>query len=73
MKFIETLQSIAGKIKAFFNEVIIELKKVSWPSFKEVRYTTLIVIIAVFIFGIYLFLIDIMLTRFLQLIYKIFT
>ncbi|RFT15933.1 MAG: hypothetical protein OP8BY_2331 [Candidatus Saccharicenans subterraneus] len=36
-----------------------ELKKVTWPAKQEVYGTTIIVIIAVFFFGIYLFFVDV--------------
>lgn len=73
MKIIEFIKSIFTKIKTFRDEVITELKVVSWPSKNEVWYTTIVVIIAVFIFGIYLFLVDIILTWVLEHIYKLFT
>lgn len=73
MKIIEFIKSIFTKIKTFWDEVITELKVVSWPSKNEVWYTTIVVIIAVFIFGIYLFLVDIILTWVLEHIYKLFT
>ena len=65
--------NVFTKIQSFFNEVITELKKVSWPSRKEVKDTTLVVIIAVIIFGVYLFLVDLILHAILNGIYKIFT
>ena len=65
--------NVFTKIQSFFNEVITELKKVSWPSRKEVKDTTLVVIIAVIIFGAYLFFVDLILQAILNGIYKIFT
>jgi preprotein translocase subunit SecE len=47
--------------KRFFNflkEVRAEVKKVSWPSRNEVYSTTLVVIIAMFFFGFYLYFMD---------------
>lgn len=65
--------SVIDKVKTFFSEVITEMKKVSWPTRKEVRDTTFVVIIAVIIFGVYLFVIDLALQAILQQIYKLFT
>ena len=48
--------------KRFFNflkEVRAELKKVTWPSRMEVYSTTLVVILATFFFGFYLFFMDV--------------
>jgi preprotein translocase subunit SecE len=65
--------SFIDNVKTFFSETISELKKVSWPSRKEVKDTTIVVIIAVIIFGLYLFLIDLALQAILQQIYNLFT
>ena len=42
----------------FFRDVWVEIKKVSWPSRSEVVGTTLVVIVACFLFGFYLFVVD---------------
>jgi len=54
------------RIKTFFSEVNAEVRKVTWPTLKEVRDTTIVVIIAVFLFGIFLYLVDMALHRFIQ-------
>jgi preprotein translocase subunit SecE len=46
------------RIKSFYNDVRAEMRKVTAPSFKEVQATTTVVIITVFIFGVYFALID---------------
>jgi preprotein translocase subunit SecE len=46
------------RAKSFYNDVRTEMKKVTTPSRKEVQGTTTVVIITVFIFGLYFFLID---------------
>lgn len=51
-----------GNVRQFWHEVVSEMKKVSWPSRHEVTYTTIIVIVAVFFFAVYLFLADIFFT-----------
>ena len=43
----------------FLKEVRAEVRKVTWPSRKEVYSTTIVVIIATFFFGFYLFFMDI--------------
>lgn len=48
-------------IKQFFVDVRLELRKVSWPGRKEVYGTTIVVICAVFFFGVYLGLVDLVL------------
>ena len=44
--------------RSFFRDVWAEMKKVSWPSQNEVVGTTLVVIVACFLFGFYLFVVD---------------
>ena len=46
------------RLKNFLHEVVVETKKVSWPSRDEVVATTVVVIAASFIFGIFLYLCD---------------
>jgi len=46
------------RLKTFLSEVVVETKKVTWPSRQEVINTTTVVVIASFIFGIYLYLCD---------------
>jgi preprotein translocase subunit SecE len=46
------------RTKAFYNDVRTEMKKVTAPSMKEVRATTTVVIITVFLFGLYFWAVD---------------
>ena len=46
------------RLKTFLSEVTVETRKVTWPSKQEVINTTTVVVIASFIFGIYLYLCD---------------
>ena len=48
-----------GQLKTFFSEVRTELKKVTWPSKKEVYATTVVVIVTTLFFGFYLWLLDV--------------
>jgi len=43
----------------FLKDTKAELKKVTWPSRNEVTNTTVVVILATFFFGFYLFFMDI--------------
>jgi preprotein translocase subunit SecE len=51
------------QLKSFFAEVKNELKKVTWPSWPEVRATTIVVIATTVFFGFYLFGIDLLLSQ----------
>jgi preprotein translocase subunit SecE len=59
-----------GRLTRFLSDVRAEMKKVVWPSRKEVESTTTVVIIAVFIFGLFFFLTDFV---FNQTIHQILT
>jgi preprotein translocase subunit SecE len=52
------LKQFPLRIKSFLSDVRNEMRKVTFPSRKEVQATTLVVIITVIIFGIYFFVID---------------
>ncbi|HVP44863.1 MAG TPA: preprotein translocase subunit SecE [Terriglobales bacterium] len=55
---IASVKSWPQRVKSFYTDVRMEMKKVTTPSFKEVRATSIVVIVAVFLFGLYFFLID---------------
>ena len=58
----DTAKEAAGgwfeRWRLFLSEVRNELKRVTWPTQKEVYATTVVVILTSVFFGIYLFLID---------------
>ena len=56
--FTATVKSWPQRAKSFYNDVRTEMRKVTTPSYKEVQATTTIVIITVFLFGLYFFLVD---------------
>ena len=47
-----------GQFKEFLVDVRKEVGKVSWPSRTELTGTTMVVIVAVFFFGFFLYLVD---------------
>jgi len=55
---VTTVRSWPDRIKSFYNDVRTEMRKVTAPTFKEVRATTTVVIITVFIFALYFAIID---------------
>ena len=58
------------KIKSFYNDVRMEMKKVTTPSLKEVQATTMVVIITVFIFGLYFWLVDFVIGRGIDFVFR---
>ncbi len=59
-----------AEARAFLQEVRGELKKVTWPSRKEVYSTTLVVIATSIFFGFYLWGLDLVFSRALSLAFK---
>ncbi|SPF41791.1 Protein translocase subunit SecE [Candidatus Sulfotelmatobacter kueseliae] len=55
---VTTVKSWPERIRSFYNEVRTEMRKVTAPTWKEVRATTTVVVITVFIFGLYFAVID---------------
>ena len=51
------------KIKDFMNGVQFEMKKVTWPTWDELRGSTMVVLGLSLILGIFLFVIDFFLSR----------
>jgi len=50
-----------GRGREFFHEVRQEMKRVTWPSRREVYATTVVVILTSVFFGLYLFGVDLLL------------
>ena len=51
-------QGFFGRLGQFVHDVRSELNRVTWPSLTDVRNTTIITIVAVIFFAVYLFVID---------------
>ncbi len=67
------VKSWPERVKVFYNDVRTEMKKVTAPGFKEVQATTAVVIITVFLFGLYFWVIDNVIGRSIDAIFRYFT
>jgi preprotein translocase subunit SecE len=56
--FIQRASGWPVRVKNYFEELQMEMRRVTWPSWKQVRATTLVVIAAVFAFAAYFFVVD---------------
>ncbi len=61
-----------GNARGFLAEVQSEMRRVTWPSRKEVYATTLVVILTSAFFGLYLFLLDLGLDRLMNWVFRTF-
>ena len=68
----ETAAGRFERARLFLSEVRNELKRVTWPSQKEVYATTVVVILTSAFFGLYLFALDYGLLRLVQWIFRVF-
>ena len=72
----DTVREAAGgrfeRARLFLSEVRNELKRVTWPSQKEVYATTVVVIATSVFFGVYLFALDSLLLTIFQWVLRKF-
>ena len=70
---IDTVKGAAGgrfeRARLFLSEVRNELKRVTWPSSKEVYATTVVVVLVSVFFGLYLFILDFGINNLMQWIF----
>ena len=73
---LESVREAAGgrleQMRVFLVEVRNELKRVTWPSQKEVYATTVVVILTSIFFGLYLFILDFGIDRAVTWIFRQF-
>ena len=73
---IDTVREAAGgrfeRLRVFLAEVRNELKRVTWPSQKEVYATTVVVILTSIFFGLYLFILDFGIDAIVSWVYRTF-
>ena len=70
--FGDRLKAWPEQIKSFYNDTRAEMRKVWAPSWKEVQATTAVVVVTVFIFGVYFFIIDNLLQKGVSFLYSYF-
>jgi preprotein translocase subunit SecE len=51
------------KIRDFLNEVIVELKKSSWPTRKELTDSTIVVMVAILVLGMFVAFADLVFVK----------
>jgi len=57
-----------NKIKKFLEDVVFEMKKVSWPSTEELKGSTVVVLTLSFMLAAFLFVVDLILSRIIHFI-----
>jgi preprotein translocase subunit SecE len=62
-----------AQVKDYFEDLQLEMKRVTWPSWKQVRATTIVVIASVFAFAAYFFVVDAIVNRAITKLFDTFT
>jgi preprotein translocase subunit SecE len=70
--FAERIKAWPERIKTFYNDVRTETRKVTAPSWKDVQATTTVVVITVFLFGLFFLVIDTVLQKLVSFLYSYF-
>ena len=71
-----TLEKVTGwftGVKDYIGELQLEMRRVTWPSWKQVRATTGVVILAVFAFAAYFYVVDTIVGRMIGKVFETFT
>jgi preprotein translocase subunit SecE len=59
-----------NKVREFFHDVLVEFRKVSWPSRREVMGSTTVVIVVVLVLAVFLWAVDSALAQLVRLILR---
>jgi len=62
-----------AQTKSYIEDLQQEMRRVTWPSWKQVRATTTVVIAAVFVFAAYFALVDALFGRGITRLFNLFT
>ncbi len=62
------MQIVLAKARNFFEEVKVELGKVTWPARKETIGTAWVVVVIIFLISLYLGACDVILTKLMRLV-----
>lgn len=61
------------QFRDYIDELKLEMRRVTWPAWKQVRATTGVVIAAVFVFSAYFFVVDTIVGRAVTKLFDTFT
>jgi preprotein translocase subunit SecE len=70
--FIERIGQWPVRMKNYVDELQMEMRRVTWPTRKEVRATTAVVIVTVFAFAAYFALVDSIFSRAITKVFQVF-
>lgn len=62
-----------ARIRSYVEDLQAEMRRVTWPSWQQVRATTTVVVVSVFAFAAYFFVVDLAITRLITKIFDTFS
>ena len=68
--FVERVSAWPADVKEYFSELKMEMRRVTWPSRKQVEATTTVVIVSVFAFAAYFSLVDTIMGRLIEKLFS---
>jgi preprotein translocase subunit SecE len=68
--FLEQVVSWPRRTRDYFNDLKLEMKRVTWPNRKQVEGTTVVVIFTIFAFAAFFAVVDTLLTDSVTRMYK---
>ena len=71
--WVERVGQWPAQTKNYFEELQQEMRRVTWPTWKQVRATTTVVIIAVFVFAAYFAIVDALIGSGITKVFHFFT
>ena len=71
--FVQRMGQWPAQTKNYFEELKQEMRRVTWPSWKQVRATTGVVIAAVFLFAAYFAIVDFFVANGISKVFDFFT
>jgi preprotein translocase subunit SecE len=66
----EKIRTWLGAVRTFFDEVRQELKKCAWPTWSELKESTLVVVVSVIILTVFVGVSDLVLNSVLKLVIR---
>jgi preprotein translocase subunit SecE len=70
--FMQRVAQWPAQTRSYFEDLQNEMRRVTWPSWKQVRATTVVVIGAVFAFAAYFALVDLLVGRGVNKLFEAF-
>ncbi len=58
-------------VREFYVETRLEMRRVTWPTRKQVQATTIVVIVTVFFFGAYFYVTDRIIDQLVRMVFKL--